>query len=321
MNHAYRNDPPNPHVHWWGVPRYNHAVVIDEWVFEDPQFGNPYDHYRWIKSSSRNLAKNCPTDTTSYLDQRATMSKKKKQYYIVVNGRKPGIYNEWFGQGGAADQVEGYPKAIYKGFHTLENAIGWLKESSAETLATLPPDLADLLTFPEIGPTHAESIEAILETGRVVIYADGGADPNPGPGGYGVVLRYQEHRKELSGGFRLTTNNRMELLACIEGLRALSKKCAVVLYSDSRYIVDSVMQGRARRWQANGWQRDKTFQARNVDLWEQLLELCEQHSVEFKWIRGHAGIPDNERCDQLATKAARRRDLPPDVAFEKSCQP
>ncbi len=244
------------------------------------------------------------------------MSKKKKQHYIVVEGRKPGIYNKWFGESGAADQVEGYPKAIYKGFYTLEDAVCWLKQLSEETLAKLPPDLLDLLASSGIEQTHTESIGAILETGRVVIHTDGGADPNPGPGGYGVVLRYKEHKRELSGGFLSTTNNRMELLACIEGLRALKHKCEVVLYSDSKYIVDSVMRGWAIRWKANGWKKGKKRKAKNVDLWEQLLELCEQHSVEFKWVRGHNGIPDNERCDQLAAEAARRRDLSADVAYE-----
>lgn len=245
------------------------------------------------------------------------MNEKKKQHYVVVRGREPGLYDEWSGAGGAAEQVEGFTKALYKGFYTLEEAVGWLEELDEEILATLPPALADLLTSPEIGPSHAESVEAILAEGKVVIYADGGADPNPGPGGYGVVLCYKEHKRELSGGFRLTTSNRMELWACIEGLRALKHRCAVVLYSDSKYVVNSLVRGWARRWQANGWVKGNELVAKNVDLWEQLLELCQQHSVEFRWARGHAGVPDNERCDQLATQAARGRDLPPDVAYEQ----
>lgn len=244
------------------------------------------------------------------------MGKKKKQYYIIVEGHKTGIYNQWFGEGGAADQVEGYPKAIYKGFYTLEDAVLWLKQLNEKTLAKLPPDLAGLLTSPEIGPTHTENLETILKTGKVVIHTDGGADPNPGPGGYGVVLRYKGHKKELSGGFRLTTNNRMELLACIKGLRALKQECDVVLYSDSKYIVNSVMQGWAKRWQANGWKKGKKRKIKNVDLWKQLLELCKQHNVEFKWIRGHVGVPDNEKCDQLAAEASRKHDLSIDVAYE-----
>jgi ribonuclease HI len=245
-----------------------------------------------------------------------SMGKKKKQYYIVVEGQKPGLYNQWFDEGGAADQIEGYPRAIYKGFYTLEDAVWWLKQFNEETLAKLPPDLADLLTSSEIGPTHTENLETILKTGKVVIYTDGGANPNPGPGGYGVVLRYKGHKKELSGGFRLTTNNRMELLACIEGLRALKQECEVVLYSDSKYIVNSVMQGWAKRWQANGWNKDKKRKIKNVDLWEQLLELCEQHNVEFKWVRGHVGVPDNEKCDRLATEASRKHNLSVDIAYE-----
>jgi ribonuclease HI len=150
----------------------------------------------------------------------------------------------------------------------------------------------------------------------VIIYTDGGAIKNPGPGGYGVVIRRQGYRKELSGGFRETTNNRMEILACIEGLRALKKKSDVVLYSDSKYVVDSMMQGWARRWKANGWRRDKRNSAENVDLWERLLDLTNQHEVEFRWLRGHAGHKDNERCDTLARQAALQADLPPDVGYE-----
>ena len=244
------------------------------------------------------------------------MGKKKKQYYIVVKGRKPGLYSQWFGQDGAADQVEGYPQAVYKGFHTLEDAVGWLRQFSEETITKFPPELGDLLTSPEISPTPIDDLEAILETDHVVIFTDGGADPNPGPGGYGVVLRFKGFKKELSAGFRLTTNNRMELLACIEGLRALKQKCEVLLFSDSKYIVDSVMGGWARRWQANGWKKDKKTMIKNVDLWEQLLVLCERHDVEFKWIRGHVGIPDNERCDRLAAKASLKRNLSVDTAYE-----
>jgi ribonuclease HI len=244
------------------------------------------------------------------------MSKtRKKRYYVVVKGYKPGLYTAWFGEGGAAEQVEGFPQAVYRGFHSLEEATVWLASQEDELLVQLPPDLQDLLE--QDHPTdQEESPESLLEAGKVVIYTDGGAIDNPGPGGYGVVLRYKGHRKELSGGFRSTTNNRMELLACIEGLKALKNPCQVVLYSDSKYVVNGITKGWARKWQANGWKLSKKRKAENVDLWEQLLALCEQHDVEFRWVRGHAGNPDNERCDQLAMQAASRPTLLPDTAFE-----
>ncbi|MFQ6030034.1 MAG: ribonuclease HI [Dehalococcoidia bacterium] len=151
---------------------------------------------------------------------------------------------------------------------------------------------------------------------RVEIYTDGSCLGNPGPGGYGVVLLYGERRLELSGGFRLTTNNRMELLAAIKGLEALKEKCNVVLHSDSKYLVDAITQGWAQRWQANGWRRNRRERAINPDLWETLLSLCQQHRVEFRWVRGHAGVPENERCDRLAVAAAQQPDLPADSGYE-----
>ena len=138
---------------------------------------------------------------------------------------------------------------------------------------------------------------------------------NPGPGGYGVVLRYGDNRRELSGGYRLTTNNRMELMAVIKALEALNQPCRVILHSDSRYVVDAISKGWARKWQANGWQRNKREKAVNPDLWETLLRLCQTHQVEFRWVRGHAGDAENERCDRLAVQAAKQPDLPADPGY------
>ncbi len=152
---------------------------------------------------------------------------------------------------------------------------------------------------------------------EVAIYTDGGALRNPGPGGYGVILEYKGHRRELTGGFRRTTNNRMELMAAIEGLRALKEPCRVTLYSDSRYLVDAMEKGWARRWKAQGWMRTKKAPALNADLWEALLRLCDRHDVHFVWVKGHDGHPENERCDHLAREAARRADLPPDEGYER----
>jgi ribonuclease HI len=242
---------------------------------------------------------------------------KKKQYYVVVRGRQPGVYRQWFGDNEAAAQVEGVPKAIYKGFHTREEAIGWLRQLGRETLMQSAPNLLDLLESSS-EPTPQESAEELLQAGKILIYTDGGAIENPGPGGYGVVLRYGKHRRELSGGFRWTTNNRMELMACIEALSALKYECPVVLYSDSAYVVNCMAKGWAQRWEANGWQMRNDEPVKNADLWQQMLDLSSKHEVEWQWVRGHAGNPDNERCDRLAMAAARGPELLIDAAYEDS---
>jgi ribonuclease HI len=149
----------------------------------------------------------------------------------------------------------------------------------------------------------------------VTIYTDGGCDPNPGPGGYGVVLLYEGHRKELSGGFRLTTNNRMEITAAIQGLAALKKPCKVALFSDSEYLVKAMTLGWVERWKGRGWRRSGREKAKNVDLWERLLALCAQHEVIFTWLRGHAGHAENERCDLLAASARSQAHLPDDEGY------
>ena len=154
------------------------------------------------------------------------------------------------------------------------------------------------------------------ERKQITIYTDGGCDPNPGPGGYGVVLLFGGHRKELSAGFRLTTNNRMEILAVIKGLDALKEPCQVTVYSDSKYLVDAMQQGWAKRWRERNWMRNSKGAAINPDLWECLLALCETHQVKFVWLKGHAGIPENERCDQLSTQALHQPDLPSDEGYE-----
>ncbi len=138
---------------------------------------------------------------------------------------------------------------------------------------------------------------------KVKIYTDGACSGNPGPGGYGTILKYNGHVKELSEGYKNTTNNRMELLAIIKGLEALKEPCEVIVYSDSRYIVDAINKGWLYRWANNNWKRNKTEMAKNIDLWQRLLEQLKRHKVIFKWVKGHAGHPENERCDQLAVRA------------------
>ena len=135
---------------------------------------------------------------------------------------------------------------------------------------------------------------------KVTIYTDGACSGNPGPGGYGAVLVYGEHRKEFSGGEKQTTNNRMEVLAAIIALEALKEGCEVELYSDSRYLVDAIEKGWVTRWKKNKWMRNKNEPALNVDLWERLLIALDRHNVNFHWVKGHAGHPENERCDELA---------------------
>ena len=151
---------------------------------------------------------------------------------------------------------------------------------------------------------------------EITIYTDGGAQGNPGPGGYGVVLLYGGKRRELSGGFRRTTNNRMEITAAITGLKALKFPCIVTLYSDSQYLCNGITKGWARKWRANGWMRNKMEPALNPDLWSELLDLCDRHEVTFQWIRGHVGNAENERCDRLSVAAAKAKDLPPDAPYE-----
>ncbi len=141
---------------------------------------------------------------------------------------------------------------------------------------------------------------------HVEIFTDGACQGNPGPGGWGAVLRYKGTEKEISGGEKGTTNNRMELSAVIEALKLLKEPCSVTLYSDSQYVCNALKLGWAKKWRANGWMRNKKEPALNPELWDELLKLCEKHTVEVVWVKGHAGHPENERCDALAVAAARQ---------------
>lgn len=157
---------------------------------------------------------------------------------------------------------------------------------------------------------------------KVTIYTDGSARGNPdGPGGYGTILSYvdgtgTEHLREYSQGYKKTTNNRMELLAAIVGLEALIRPCDVTLYSDSQYLVKAFNDHWLEAWIKKGWKRGKNEPVKNVDLWKRLLAAMEPHNVEFVWVKGHAGHPQNERCDELATSAADSDDLLDDVVEE-----
>ena len=135
---------------------------------------------------------------------------------------------------------------------------------------------------------------------EIELFTDGACSGNPGPGGWGAILRYNGIEKELSGGEENTTNNRMELTAAIEGLSALKEPCRVRLVTDSRYVADGIGKGWAASWRKNGWRKADKKPALNADLWEKLLLLTERHTVEIEWVRGHNGHPENERCDALA---------------------
>ena len=137
---------------------------------------------------------------------------------------------------------------------------------------------------------------------HIDIFTDGACSGNPGPGGWGAVLRYNGVEKELSGGERQTTNNRMELTAVIKALEALKEPCEVRLVTDSKYVADGIGKGWARSWRENGWRKADKKPALNADLWETLLNLLETHRVEIEWVKGHAGHPENERCDRLAVE-------------------
>jgi len=151
---------------------------------------------------------------------------------------------------------------------------------------------------------------------QVLIYTDGGCINNPGPGGYGAILIHNGKTQEFSGGFRLTTNNRMELTAAIVALQNLPPHSKGTLYSDSRYLVDSMEKGWARGWQANKWRKSDKTRALNADLWQQILSLCSQHEIKFIWVEGHAGHPQNERCDRLAVESSHRKNMPVDTGYE-----
>lgn len=151
---------------------------------------------------------------------------------------------------------------------------------------------------------------------QIAVFTDGACRGNPGPGGYGVVLIYGQHRLELSQGYARTTNNRMELLAAIRALEELSEPCTVDLHSDSKYVIDALTKNWIKGWKAKGWRTSTGQPVKNQDLWVRLTTAAAPHQMNWKWVRGHAGHAENERCDQLAVAAATGRGLPEDVGFD-----
>jgi len=228
----------------------------------------------------------------------------KKKFYAVAVGRNLGIYTNW---PAAQIQVQGFPGALYKGFTSKEEAMAWLKNPVYAAGKNKTP--ASRSASPAFSGTAPEP-------GGITIYTDGGSINNPGPGGYGVVIIDGEHQKEYCGGFSLTTNNRMELMGCIVALQKLERRDKpITLYSDSSYVVNGITKGWAKRWRKNGWLKSDKKPAVNRDLWEKLLELIKPLSITFKWVKGHAGNPVNERCDELAVASARRGGLPEDPGY------
>lgn len=231
----------------------------------------------------------------------------KKKVYAIAAGIKPGIYDNW---PEAERQVKGYAGARFKGFTDRAEAEAWMQNPSQSSQAP-----AKKSTGPKTVPAAS-----LPRDGEISVYTDGGCSHNPGPGGYGAILVANGRQQELSGGFRLTTNNRMELMACIVALRLVLRTREdnghpITVYSDSSYVVNGITKGWARSWRQRGWIKSDRQPAVNPDLWAELLELAEKMDVTFEWVRGHAGHPLNERCDQLAVAALKKKDLPIDKGY------
>ena len=180
----------------------------------------------------------------------------------------------------------------------------FLRIKRSKDVGTPHPTSLRSATFPPAGGRLYSSQENPMKT--VTIYTDGACSGNPGPGGWGAILMYGEHKKELSGGEKQTTNNRMELTGVIEALKALKEPCVVELYSDSKYVIDALEKGWARGWKARGWIKGDKKPALNPDLWEILLGLCDYHKVNLHWVKGHASNPYNNRCDELAVAQSQK---------------
>jgi len=178
------------------------------------------------------------------------------------------------------------------------------------------PQLSEAMKIELANNLPTDITDEWLSGGDLEIWTDGACSGNPGPGGYGIIFKRNGETKAKSGGFILTTNNRMEIMAVIAALEMLKKKAKVVIYSDSSYVVDSIMKGWAKKWKTNGWKRNSKDKAINPDLWDRLLKLCDLHEVEFRWIRGHDSRTENEWCDEIAVAAAHREDLPRDEGYK-----
>lgn len=226
----------------------------------------------------------------------------KKKFYAVAVGKKTGVFTTW---PEAESQVKGYPGARFKGFATKKEAEEWISSGGSVQKAVKKK-------MPKVN-----SSAPVIDDSKVTIFTDGGAINNPGPGGFGVVTIIDGVEKEYSGGYRLTTNNRMELMAVIVALQKIKiRNRPIVLHSDSSYVVNGISKGWAKKWQKNGWRKSDGKPAVNPDLWKKLLSLVATLDIEFKWVKGHAGHTHNERCDRLAVSSARKRGLPEDTGYK-----
>lgn len=228
--------------------------------------------------------------------------KKQKKYYAVVKGIKPGIYTNW---DETKNQVNGFSGAVYKSFKTHKEAADFMKDPLIEKKTVTPQkSIAD--------NKELESKDYII------VYTDGGSLGNPGPGGYGIVIAGE---KKISGGFQLTTNNRMELMAVIKTLEYLLKSNKkIIIYSDSAYAINGINKGWAKNWKKNNWHKSNGEPVLNPDLWKNLLELSGKVKLELRKVKGHSGDPLNEEADQLAKAGARSKDLYQDTEYLKSIQ-
>ncbi len=232
----------------------------------------------------------------------------KKKYYAVAAGRTCGIFTDW---PTAEAQVKGFAGARYKSFASEEEARAWLDDPVYRGREGKRP-------LAESAPQSASPpYQSPPKQNEILIYTDGGCLNNPGPGGYGIIIEADGEQWEISGGFRLTTNNRMELMAAIVALEELQGgRRRIHLYSDSSYLVNAVEKGWAQKWRKNGWIKGDGKAALNSDLWQRLLGLLEGLEVAFHWVKGHAGHEQNERCDRLAVGCARQQGLPVDEQYE-----
>ena len=220
------------------------------------------------------------------------------------------MYSTW---GEAALQVKGFKGAVYKSFGHQAEAIDWLRECVLAAPGAVDEHLIALI--------RSNLQEAVGQDAsgqdqkKIIIHTDGGASPNPGVGAYGIVMQKGIFRKELSAGYQLTTNNRMEMMGAIVALKALNEPSEVVLHTDSKYVVDSITKRWVYGWMKRGWKKSDGKRPENVDLWKQLIGLLKEHKVEFRWVKGHAGNIENERCDTLVTEARKSKSLLIDTEY------
>ena len=229
------------------------------------------------------------------------------KYYAVAQGHKTGIFTNW---PETQRLVQGYPNAIYKSFKTREEAEAFLKNPVYGKKSS--SDASKKKTYSKTPPPCPDN--------AIVVYTDGSAIGNPGPGGYGVVIQRpgQAEPQELTAGYDRTTNNRMEMMAVIVAMETLAGATdPIVLHSDSRYTLDAITKGWAKGWKRRGWKTSDGNPALNSDLWKRLLKALEKVDVKFQWVKGHAGNPLNERCDELANGTARMPGHPPDTGYTK----